>query len=191
MDAKIPKPNPDSIILPETKSWPQYMSNLDLYIMIPDNGLSFTVTQNALPYVAGFKVDEWTDFIPNLRETTAMAFQYETPQAEAPQVILLVIPPVSNSTTWDGDKLNDELAEIIADTIDLMRIRAVSAEAVCGSKLGNLLPALFFSNLPGPKSRFPTNSLPLFAGVVAERFDYSLEHVYPFRKCDLSCRSRF
>ena len=115
--------------------------------------------------VVGFHVDEWTDFIPNVTETKGIAFQYETPQAEAPQALLLAVPPIINDEKWT----DDGLSEIIADTIDMMRIRSVSSEQVFGSNLSIILPQLFFDRKSGEKQnehRFPTVPLKLFDGVI-------------------------
>ena len=44
--------------------------------------------------LAGLLVDEWVEIVPSAQETTAIAFQYDPPDAFAPQAILLAVPPV-------------------------------------------------------------------------------------------------
>lgn len=160
----VAEPLPEDILFPQ---WRQ--SGLNLHFVLPEQGVNIEPDK---PLV-GFTVDEWTDFIPDLERTTACVFQKETPQAESPKAILLPVPPNINSYTWTDDKL----AEIIAETIDLMRIRSVSSEAIVGSNLGNLLPGLLFDNTPNEFGdficRFPHTQLELFNGVIAGGFYYT------------------
>ena len=44
--------------------------------------------------LSGVLVDEWTEVVPNARETTAITFQFDPPDAVAPQSVLLAVPPV-------------------------------------------------------------------------------------------------
>jgi hypothetical protein len=142
-------------------SWRQ--SNIDFHYILYEGGLTLTPDQPVTAVV----VDEWTDFIANTNETTALAFQYEVPKAEAPQVLLMAVPP----ETW-GPDIYDDLKEILADTIDLLRIRSVPAEMVVGSNLGYFLPALLF----GEKGcEFPKEPLDLVDGVADNGFVYEVK----------------
>ena len=93
-------------------------------------------------------LDSWTEFIPNDEETTALSLHFPTPKSQAPNCILLVVPPtVSDSDLWTPDLLVDALRE----TIDLMRCRMVGPEEVMGdNNLGRYLPQLFASGKPVP-----------------------------------------
>jgi hypothetical protein len=153
---------PDSI-LPEDE-WP--LHSVDFHFVMETADLSIPA---GIPLV-GFLVDEWTDFVPRLDEATAVAFQYTSPQAEAPQAIVLAVP-WNDSPTWSAD----DLALILKETIELMEIRSVPAEAVVGSVLGNLLPTLFFAPGSDGKTRFPVQEQNLFDGVIAGGFHYVLQ----------------
>jgi hypothetical protein len=156
--------NPDIKIddIVNITNWPQ--SNTDFHYVFK-NEENFKSSE----YIVGFKIDEWTDVIPDSSETTGIGFQYETSQAEAPQILLVAVPARINS--GDPDK---ELADIIANVIDLMRIRAVSSEQVAGSSLGNILPALLFEKVVGANNEclFPHSPLPLFNGLIKGGFQY-------------------
>jgi hypothetical protein len=116
-----------------------YQFFVDKHFIVPKNGMKII---NGNP-IAGFIVDEWTDFIPNTKEFTALALKYETPKSEAPQAILIAVPPaINDKKEWEIGTV----AEIIADTIDLMRMRAASSEDVVSSNLGYLLPCMLFKN---------------------------------------------
>ena len=83
---------------------------------------------------AGLLMDEWTELIPNERELTGLAFHYDDPGAEAPQAVLLAVPPTGNAV-WDQETVVD----ILHETLDLAKLRAVDGQLVGG--LGQLLPA--------------------------------------------------
>jgi len=122
-------------------------SNIDMHYIVSEEGLTLTQGEN----YAGLKIDEWTEFFPNSSETTGLAFHYDNPQTEAPNAILLAVPPIMEKFQWS----EDELSKIIADTIDLLRIRSVSSETIAGSDLGNFLPLMWFGTTPAQQSLLP------------------------------------
>jgi len=87
---------------------------------------------------AGLLVDEWTEVIANADEAGAVAFHYDSPGAEAPQAVLVAVPPV-RTDQWDLDSLIATLNE----TLDLAKIRAVDGELL--TKLSELLPAIYLT----------------------------------------------
>jgi hypothetical protein len=87
---------------------------------------------------AGLLVDEWTELIPNERELTGIAFHYDNPKAEAPQAVLVAVPPTGKAT-WDLETVLD----ILHETLDLAKVRAVDGQLVRG--LGQLLPAVLLA----------------------------------------------
>jgi hypothetical protein len=82
---------------------------------------------------AGLVVDEWSELIPSATQATSIAFHHETPIAEAPQTILLAVPPAG---TWDTETLFD----IVRETLDLAKMRLVDGALV--QELQPLLPAI-------------------------------------------------
>ncbi len=71
----------------------------------------------------GLLLDEWTEFIPNARELTGIAFHYDDPGAEAAQAVLLAVPPVEG-VRWTKEALFDVLDE----TYELAQVRALDLE---------------------------------------------------------------
>ena len=69
---------------------------------------------------AGLVIDEWTELIPAATQSTAISFRHETPIAEAPQAVLLAVPPTT-AATWDLATLLDTVRE----TLLLAKIRLV------------------------------------------------------------------
>ncbi len=88
--------------------------------------------------LAGLLIDEWVEVVPNAKETTGMVFQYNPPDAYAPQSILLAVPPVLEQSWTVGG-----LVQVLLETLDLAKLRAVDAEAL--DEAGHYLPALFFA----------------------------------------------
>jgi hypothetical protein len=88
----------------------------------------------------GLLVDEWVEVVPGTQETTGLSFHYDRPNSEAPQVVLLVTPPVHDGT-WQWEDIVDTMHE----TLDLARLRAVEPDQLATSALGPLLPAILSS----------------------------------------------
>jgi hypothetical protein len=87
---------------------------------------------------AGLLLDEWSELIPSPVQQTAIAFHYPSPRAEAPQAVLVAIPPVA-AATWSTQVLVD----IVRETFELARIRLVTPAAP--GNLSLLLPATSLS----------------------------------------------
>jgi hypothetical protein len=88
--------------------------------------------------MTGLLIDEWVELVPNTAETTGVVFQYDQPDAAPPQSILLAVPP-------DPDQLWNvwSLQQVLLETLDLARIRAVDPDAL--DEVGHYLPALYFA----------------------------------------------
>jgi hypothetical protein len=91
--------------------------------------------------LAGLWIDEWVEVIPEPNVTTGVAFHFDEPAAQAPQAVLLAVPP-DDRPTWAF-----ETVEAIAlETLDLARLRAVGPETLDQhTNVMQALPALWFS----------------------------------------------
>ncbi len=135
------------------------------------NRLSLVLAGGAAPIAqgpsataqAGLLVDEWVESIPKPRETTAVTFHYEAPGAQAPQAVLVAVPPRPDATAWDITDLEATVLETInlvhARTADLADLDAYAASAPRESAdtarlaaLRTVLPAIA---LPTPAEREP------------------------------------
>jgi hypothetical protein len=101
---------------------------------------------------AGLVVDDWVETIPLGDADSGLAFHFDTPGAEAPQALLLALPP-EGADAWSAARL----AGTLRSTLAMVRIRAVGPVELAAAAvdditaLGHYVPA---TNLPEPV-RFP------------------------------------
>jgi len=91
--------------------------------------------------LTGLLVDEWVEVVPSTRETTGIAFQYDTPNAAAPQCVLLAVPPVPGQD-WTAETLR----RVLVETLDLSKLRAVDTGALGAA--AQHLPGLYLAFNP-------------------------------------------
>jgi hypothetical protein len=111
-------------------------------VAIPDGCAGLVLqTPSSLDFakpMAGLLVDEWVEIVPSRTETTGIAFQYDPPDASAPQAILLAVPPVPDEP-WRIDSLN----QVLLETLELARLRTVGPEQL--SEIAHYLPAIYLA----------------------------------------------
>ncbi|MGN9778215.1 hypothetical protein ACTMS0_20980 [Micromonospora sp. H33] len=107
----------------------------------PGGRVSLVVLQpaNLTAYddVSALCLDGWDETIPSASRTTGVAFNYNQPDAEPPQALLLAVPPVRRGT-WRWE----DLIQTLHDTFELSKIRAVEPEHLQDDLYGQLLPLL-------------------------------------------------
>jgi hypothetical protein len=84
----------------------------------------------------GLLVDEWTEVIPSTTRNTGIAFNFDRPNNEAPQSLLLVTP-ASSTGQWNWDDLVAGLNE----TLDMARKRLVEPVQLDATSYSMFLPA--------------------------------------------------
>jgi len=98
--------------------------------------------------IAGICIDRWNELIPDKTVDTCVSFQYNAPNTQPPQCLLLAVPGEETKTT--GKWNEDDLVEIVQDTMELFKIRTIDPDLL--PDLGNLLPAMVL-----PADLFQTN----------------------------------
>jgi hypothetical protein len=128
----------------------------------PSGVVSLALVRAAQPAAtdawAGIVLDDWTELIPNREESTAVAFHYDDPGAEAPQAVLVTVPP-GDESTWSLDAV----VAIVRETFELARIRGVDAGML--PALSQFLPAAYVAANP-KKDTISTS----FAGALRDDF---------------------
>ena len=95
--------------------------------------------------VGGLLIDEIIEHLPEKTVTTGLSFQYDQPNSQPPHALLLAVPSELNlqqSKPWTIDELTD----IVKDTMDLAKVRAVDLDALDG--MGETFPGLFLAETP-------------------------------------------
>ena len=92
----------------------------------------------------GFLVDEWIEIIPNREEDTGITFNYDQPDAEPPQSMLLAVTPVETGQ-WEWS----DIVYAILETMDLYKARLVEPEQIDQSMFTQVLPAIM-GEMPAP-----------------------------------------
>lgn len=112
--------------------------------------LSTPATVDPAAAFCGFVCDSWTEQVPGVThvaagdrgyeasEVTGLAFKVDTPDAEAPQAVLLAIAPDA-AKGWSFDVLFDTVKE----TLELAKIRPVDLGDLF--RFGRILPAIHSS----------------------------------------------
>lgn len=90
---------------------------------------------NLKPSLAGLVFDEWNEVIPDAKQTTAIALNYDRPGARAPHAILLAVAP-NIAKPWDLPSLE----AVLLETIEMAQLRLVDQDAM--QELDQFLPAL-------------------------------------------------
>ena len=118
---------------------------------VVSNVIDIAGTYDGMSPTAALVLDEWIDVVPIRakrgtaddapvveRLTTGVTFNAVAPSARAPQVILLALAP--DAQRWTGAAI----AEVLEDTMELARLRAVTLERTNG--IARILPALYESS---------------------------------------------
>ena len=85
--------------------------------------------------ICGLLVDEWTEVLPADIASPGLVFNYNQPDSEAPQAMLLVTPAGGSAWSWD------DLRQAIPDTMRLAKLRAVEPVHLEASAAARFLPA--------------------------------------------------
>lgn len=117
-------------------------------VMINDQALNTGST------FCGLVLDEWLEIIPGKEETSGIAFNYNQPNAAAPQTLLLAVTP-ENTNVWEWDNL----VHTIIDTIEMAKNRAVEPDHLEKSFLSHVLPGVISEVAPPQSNNNDQNPL--------------------------------
>jgi hypothetical protein len=87
----------------------------------------------------GLVIDEWAEVVPERQQTTGVTFHYDQPNSEPPQTMLLAVSPRIGvpGSRWDLKTL----LEVVNETLDLAKKRAIEPDTLAHTHLAMLLPA--------------------------------------------------
>lgn len=82
-------------------------------------------------------VDAWSELVPSGQVTTGLTFNYDQPDAQPPQTLLVAVPPQQlGHWRWE------DLLQTLHDTYELAKNRAVEPQHLRDDVYGQLLPGL-------------------------------------------------
>ncbi|MDT7827758.1 hypothetical protein RQM65_03650 [Pricia sp. S334] len=84
----------------------------------------------------GLLLDEWTEVIPSKTEDVGVTFHYDRPNSEPPQVMLMAMTP-----RFTGEWQWNDLMDIVNETLDLAKKRALEPEQIDQTAYARFLPA--------------------------------------------------
>jgi len=88
---------------------------------------------------SGLLLDEWVESIPNRDEDAGVVFHHDSPGAEAPQAVLIAVPPAPQKS-WNLGLL----VRILQQTLRNSKVRGVDRENV-GFIYGQLIPMIYLA----------------------------------------------
>jgi hypothetical protein len=117
---------------------------------------------------AGLAIDEWAEQRPSRSQTTGLAINYDSPQSEAPNCLLLCEPPTGDLTAWS----EPSAAHMVAETIAWMKVRALPAQQrlTPGGSLPQINQVPFKPGSRNGTRRLPTTPLLKFPGAIEGAF---------------------
>jgi hypothetical protein len=114
------------------------------------------VAATAGPLQAGLLFDAWTETVPATRETTGVAFNFNRPNAMAPQALLVAVSPQSR-----GHWTFEDLTGCVHEALELAKMRAVEPDVLVGRRASERAPfGSYFQLLPAILSEFTSGRLP-------------------------------
>ncbi|MEB2777394.1 hypothetical protein SYJ56_18920 [Algoriphagus sp. D3-2-R+10] len=111
---------------------PELRPNTSILLETPED---FTVTES----FSGILLDEWSEFIPSSTTDTGLAFQYDQPNTEPPQVMLLAVSPQEGGN-WQWEFLMGA----VEDALQMSKSRLVTLDKLKGQNkiFEEILPAV-------------------------------------------------
>lgn len=100
----------------------------------------YTVPFDKTKQQCGLLLDEWTEVIPSREETIGVAFHYDRPNSEPPQVMLLAMP-----SDFKGAWHWQDLVNTLHETLDMAKKRAIEPEHIDSTSYARFLPAVVSS----------------------------------------------
>ena len=93
-----------------------------------------------VPHVSGEVLDSWPELLPNREEDAGLAFHYDAPGSQAPQAILVAVPPAGGAAaTWSYEQVERTLL----DTLTLAKVRALDLSNL--GAFAQLVPMTFLA----------------------------------------------
>lgn len=111
--------------------------------------------------LCGILIDEWIELIPLENHSAAVALNYNQPNSQAPQCLLLAVPSIlpNESIPATMNWKQDDIQAMLEQTLDDAIVRSADYDAIKGTPLGEFLPLTLY-----PVTRFGSRAISAKAG---------------------------
>ena len=117
-----------------------------VYMVMNPGTMAKSMMMEDEPKMAGIVVDHWIERIPYQNQTAAVAFNYDQPDAEAPQTLLLAVSSYANEKNWKcwSDRM---MLNTMKSAIHMAKCRAVNPEMISNQRwLSGIFPLMEYKD---------------------------------------------
>ena len=116
-----------------------------VYMVMNPGTMAESMMMEDEPKMAGIVVDHWIERIPYQNQTAAVAFNYDQPDAEAPQTLLLAVSPYFEKKwkCWSDKRMLNTMKS----AIHMVKCRAVNPEMISNQRwLSGIFPLMEYKD---------------------------------------------
>ena len=116
-----------------------------VYMVMNPGTMAESMMMEDEPKMAGIVVDHWIERIPYQNQTAAVAFNYDQPDAEAPQTLLLAVSPYFEKKwkCWSDKRMLNTMKS----AIHMVKCRAVNPEMISNQRwLSGIFPLIEYKD---------------------------------------------
>ena len=116
-----------------------------VYMIMNPGMMAESMMMEDEPKMAGIVVDHWIERIPYQNQTAAVAFNYDQPDAEAPQTLLLAVSPYyeKRQKCWSDKRMLNTMKS----AIHMAKCRAVNPEMISNQRwLSGIFPLIEYKD---------------------------------------------
>ena len=115
-----------------------------VYMVMNPGTMAESMMMEDEPKMAGIVVDHWIERIPYQNQTAAVAFNYDQPDAEAPQTLLLAVSSYENNWKCWSDRM---MLNTMKSAIHMVKCRAVNPEMISNQRwLSGIFPLMEYKD---------------------------------------------
>ena len=118
-----------------------------VYMVMNPGTMAESMMMEDEPKMAGIVVDHWIERIPYQNQTAAVAFNYDQPDAEAPQTLLLAVSPYYEKRRRQKCWSDRSMLNTMKSAIHMAKCRAVNPEMISNQRwLSGIFPLIEYKD---------------------------------------------
>lgn len=123
-----------------------FVKDAFVYLVMNPGTMATSLMKDEEPRMAGIVIDHWTERIPYQNQTAAVAFNYDQPDAEPPQTLLLAVSSYNETKLWKSwsDRM---MLNTMKSAIHMVKCRAVNPEMISNQRwLSGIFPLVEYKD---------------------------------------------